>query len=69
MWKPLPKGGGHAPIVLVNGKIIFQGRRLNRACWPKRHRSRDVRNAMTGNHISQDRLPARSAPKGYLAER
>ena len=29
-WKPLPKGGWHAPIVMVDGKIISQGRALNR---------------------------------------
>lgn len=29
-WKPLFKGGWHAPIVMVNGKIISQGRALNR---------------------------------------
>ncbi len=29
-WKPLPKGGWHAPIVLVEGKIISQGYALNR---------------------------------------
>ncbi len=29
-WKPLPKGGWHAPIVMVEGKIISQGHALNR---------------------------------------
>ena len=29
-WKPLAKGGWHAPIVMVDGKIISQGRALNR---------------------------------------
>lgn len=29
-WKPLPKGGWHAPIVMVNDKIVSQGRALNR---------------------------------------
>ena len=29
-WKPLLKGGWHAPIVIVEGKIISQGRALNR---------------------------------------
>lgn len=29
-WKPLPKGGWHAPIVLVNGRIVSQGAALNR---------------------------------------
>lgn len=29
-WKPLAKGGFHAPIVIVDDKIISQGRALNR---------------------------------------
>ena len=29
-WKPLAKGGWHAPIVMVEGKVISQGRALNR---------------------------------------
>ncbi|MFM1816728.1 MAG: hypothetical protein RLZ98_3423 [Pseudomonadota bacterium] len=29
-WKPLPKGGWHAPIVMVEGRIISQGHALNR---------------------------------------
>ncbi len=29
-WKPLLKGGWHAPIIMVEGKIISQGKALNR---------------------------------------
>lgn len=29
-WKPLLKGGWHAPIVMVEGKIVSQGQALNR---------------------------------------
>ena len=29
-WKPLFKGGWHAPIVMVEGKIVSQGHALNR---------------------------------------
>ena len=29
-WKPLFKGGWHAPIIMVDGKIITQGAALNR---------------------------------------
>ena len=29
-WKPLFKGGWHAPIIMVEGKIVSQGRALNR---------------------------------------
>lgn len=29
-WEPLPKGGWHAPIVMVNGQVVSQGAALNR---------------------------------------
>ncbi len=29
-WKPLPAGGWHAPIVMVEGRIVSQGVALNR---------------------------------------
>ena len=29
-WKPLFKGGWHAPIVMVEGKVVSQGEALNR---------------------------------------
>ena len=29
-WKPLMKGGWHAPIVMVEGRVISQGAALNR---------------------------------------
>ncbi len=29
-WKPLPRGGWHAPIVMVEGRVISQGKALNR---------------------------------------
>ena len=29
-WRPLPRGGWHAPIVMVEGRIISQGKALNR---------------------------------------
>jgi len=32
-WKPLLKGGWHAPIVMVEGKIINQGQALNRGVF------------------------------------
>ena len=32
LWKPLPKGGWHAPIVLVNGKISLKAGRSTEAC-------------------------------------
>ncbi len=32
-WKPLLKGGWHAPIVMVDGKVISQGHALNRGLF------------------------------------
>ena len=29
-WEPLPKGGWHAPIVMVEGELVSQGQALNR---------------------------------------
>jgi len=29
-WKPLRKGGWHAPIVMVEGRVVSQGHALNR---------------------------------------
>jgi len=29
-WKPLPRGGWHAPIVMVEGTLVSQGHALNR---------------------------------------
>jgi len=51
-WKPLLKGGWHAPIVLVDGKLVSQGAALNRGvltqevidAYAKKH-------AVTGNHL------------------
>ncbi|WP_261818063.1 glutaredoxin [Vibrio gallicus] len=44
-WEPLKKGAWHAPILIVEGKVISQGEALNRgllvqsviAQWSKRH--------------------------------
>ena len=69
-WKPLPKGGWHAPIVLVNGKIISQGRALNRGVL-----TQTVIEAATsdtpleGNHIfGKSTCPHCVRAKGYLAQ-
>ena len=29
-WRPLTKGGWHAPIVMVEGRVVSQGHALNR---------------------------------------
>ena len=51
-WKPLPKGGWHAPIVLVNGKIISQGAALNRGVLTQAVIEAAAQQApLAGNHI------------------
>ena len=51
-WKPLPKGGWHAPIVLVNDKLISQGVALNRGALTQATIEEAVIDTpMQGNHI------------------
>ena len=51
-WKPLPKGGWHAPIVLVNGKVISQGAALNRGVLTQAVIEAAAQQApLAGNHI------------------
>ena len=51
-WKPLPKGGWHAPIVLVDGKLVSQGAALNRGVLTQAVIERAVCGTkIQGNHI------------------
>lgn len=51
-WKPVLKGGWHAPIVLVEGKIISQGEALNRGVLAEAVVKHHVeRAALSGNHV------------------
>ncbi len=51
-WKPLPKGGWHAPIVLVDGKLVSQGAALNRGVLTQAVIERAVGSTpIQGNHI------------------
>ena len=51
-WKPILKGGWHAPIVLVDGEIIAQGAALNRGVLAEKVVKAYVeRAAITGNHV------------------
>ena len=51
-WKPLPKGGWHAPIVLVNGKIVSQGVALNRGVLTQSVIEEAMRSTpIQGNHV------------------
>jgi glutaredoxin len=51
-WKPLVKGGWHAPIVIVDGKVIAQGHALNRGVLTQAVIEAHSRTAVvTGNHL------------------
>ncbi len=51
-WKPLLKGGWHAPIVMVEGQIVSQGHALNRGILTEAVVEAHVqRSAITGNHV------------------
>jgi glutaredoxin len=51
-WKPLTKGGWHAPIVMVEGRIVSQGHALNRGVLTEAiidaHAKRSL---VEGNHL------------------
>ena len=67
-WKPLPKGGWHAPIVLVNGKIVSQGAALNRGVLTQSVIEEAVSAIpMQGNHVfGKATCPHCVRAKGYL---
>ena len=69
-WKPLPKGGWHAPIVLVNGKIISQGLALNRGVLTQAViEAAMAENPLAGNHIfGKAGCPHCVRAKGYLGQ-
>ena len=51
-WKPLLKGGWHAPIVMVDGEIISQGAALNRGVLAEKIvKAHVARSELTGNHV------------------
>ena len=67
-WKPLPKGGWHAPIVLVNGRIVSQGAALNRGVLTQAVIEAAARTApLAGNHVfGKATCPHCVRAKGYL---
>lgn len=67
-WQPLLKGGWHAPIVMVEGRVISQGNALNRGLLTEtvivRHAQRTP---ATGNHLfGKATCPHCQRAKGYL---
>ncbi|WP_323002112.1 glutaredoxin [Denitromonas sp.] len=51
-WRPLARGGWHAPIVMVEGKVVSQGQALNRGLLTQAViDAAAARTAVAGNHI------------------
>ena len=67
-WKPLFKGGWHAPIVIVEGKIVSQGHALNRGLLTEAVIAAHVkRSEVNGNVIfGKETCPHCVRAKDYL---
>jgi len=67
-WKPLVKGGWHAPIVIVEGKVISQGAALNRGVLTQAIIEASTHNTiLAGNHIyGKGTCPHCARAKDYL---
>lgn len=67
-WRPLLKGGWHAPIVMVEGRVIGQGSALNRGVLTQaviEHHAR--RSQVSGNHVfGKASCPHCKRARGYL---
>ncbi len=69
-WRPLVKGGWHAPIVMVNGQVISQGIALNRGVLVQTViEAATADTPLEGNHIyGKPGCPHCVRAKGYLEE-
>lgn len=69
-WKPLPKGGWHAPIVIVEGRIVSQGHALNRGVLTEAIIDAHAgRSAIEGSHVfGKATCPHCVRAKGYLEQ-
>jgi len=67
-WKPLPRGGWHAPIVMVEGKLVSQGHALNRGVLTEAVIAAHVqRSARPGTHLfGKESCPHCVRAKTYL---
>lgn len=67
-WRPLGRGGWHAPIVLVEGRLVSQGAALNRGLLTQAViEAHAARTAVTGNHLfGKETCPHCVRAKGYL---
>ncbi len=69
-WKPLPKGGWHAPIVMVDGKVVSQGNALNRGVLTEAVvNSHAGRSPLSGTKLfGKETCPHCTRAKTYLDE-
>lgn len=69
-WKPLRKGGWHAPIVIVDGQIVSQGHALNRGVLTEAVIAAHVkRSEVAGNHLyGKETCPHCVRAKQYLKD-
>ncbi len=69
-WKPLVKGGWHAPIVLIEGRIISQGRALNRGVLAQAVVEAHANGSMIEGSalFGKENCPHCKRAKGYLEE-
>jgi len=69
-WKPLPRGGWHAPIVMVEGTLVSQGHALNRGVLTEAIIAAHVRrSSRTGTHLfGKESCPHCVRAKGYLEQ-
>ena len=67
-WRPLLKGGWHAPIVMVEGQVISQGRALNRGILTQAVIENHVgRSKIIGNHLfGKESCPHCKRAKSYM---
>lgn len=69
-WRPLRKGGWHAPIVIVEGKVVSQGAALNRGLLTQVViEAYASRSPVDGNHVfGKETCPHCVRAKAYLDE-
>ena len=69
-WRPLVRGGWHAPIVLVEGKVVSQGHALNRGLFTESVIDAHARRTpVSGNRMfGKESCPHCARAKAYLEE-
>jgi len=69
-WQPLKAGGWHAPIVMVDGRVVSQGLALNRGVLTQAVVEANVaRTPIGGNHVfGKPSCPHCTRAKTYLDE-